>query len=105
MSQSVAVASPVQDGKRGELFGGALTEEALDSSRSVLGAHRAGVVAWVAAVLHAARGGRVHQGRDRPVGAVAGARPDGGNGALLAHDGPLQTVSPTVSLSSCSDSR
>ena len=34
MSQSVAVAAPVEGGKRGELFGGALTDEALDSSRS-----------------------------------------------------------------------
>jgi hypothetical protein len=37
MSQAVAVASPVEGGKGGKLFGGALTEEALDSSRSVLG--------------------------------------------------------------------
>ncbi|MHB8492512.1 MAG: SNF2-related protein [Solirubrobacteraceae bacterium] len=40
MSQSVAVASPAEGGKRGELFGGALTDEVLDSSRSVLAAHR-----------------------------------------------------------------
>ena len=42
MSQSVAVAGSVQDGKRGELFGGALTDEALDSSKSVLGTNRGG---------------------------------------------------------------
>jgi len=37
MSQAVAVAEPVKGGKGGKLVGGALTDEALDSSRSVLG--------------------------------------------------------------------
>jgi hypothetical protein len=44
MSGSVAVAAPVEGGKRGALFGGALTDEALDSSRSVLGTTRFGDV-------------------------------------------------------------
>jgi hypothetical protein len=40
MSKTVVRASLAQGGKRGELSGAALSEEALDSSRSVLGAHR-----------------------------------------------------------------
>jgi hypothetical protein len=42
MSELVTVAEPADSGKRGELSGGALTEEAPDSSRSVLGRHRGG---------------------------------------------------------------
>ncbi len=75
MSGSVAVAAPVEGGKRGELFGGALTDEALDSSRSVLGTTRFGEHARAAAVLHAAGGRGVHQAGDRPAGASACARP------------------------------
>ena len=74
MSQSVAVADPVEGGKRGELFGGALTDEALDSSRSVLGATRFGTRAGCSSSTRRRRRG-VHQAGDRPAGAPARARP------------------------------
>lgn len=40
MSQPVALTESADGGKRGELYGGALSDEALDSLRSVLQAHR-----------------------------------------------------------------
>jgi Helicase conserved C-terminal domain len=84
MSQSVAVAGLVEDGKRGELFGGALTEEALDSSRSVLGVHRGlrlrGLQQFYTPPQAA---GFVKEAID-PLGRMPVLDPTAGNGALLA---------------------
>src|ERR1017187_8839044 len=84
MSQSVAVASPVEGGKRGELFGGALTEEALDSSRSVLGAHRGGGLRGLQQFYTPPEAaGFIREAID-PLGRSSVLDPTAGNGALLA---------------------
>jgi hypothetical protein len=84
MSQSVAVASPVEDGKRGELFGGALTDEALDSSRSVLGAHRGfGLRGLQQFYTPPEAAGFIKNAID-PLGRSPVLDPTAGNGALLA---------------------
>jgi hypothetical protein len=83
MSQSVAVASPVEDGKRGELVGGALTEEALDSSRSVLGATRGGAQRGLQQFFTPREAAELVKQVLDPFGRLPVLDPTAGNGALL----------------------
>jgi hypothetical protein len=70
-------------GKRGELSGGALSEEVLDSSRSVLGAHRGGRVRGLQQFFTPpGAAGLVKQVLD-PSARMAVLDPTAGNGALL----------------------
>ncbi len=83
MSQSVAVASPVKDGKRGELLGGALTEEALDSSRSVLGGTRGGGQRGLQQFFTPREAADLVKQVLDPFGRLPVLDPTAGNGALL----------------------
>ena len=90
MSQLVTVAEPAESGKRGELFGGALTEEALDSSRSVLGPHRGGGLRGLQQFYTPPEAaGFIKQAID-PLGRSPVLDPTAGNGALLAPWPPEQ---------------
>ena len=84
MSQSVAVADPVEGGKRGELFGGALTDEALDSSRSVLGTTRFGDVRGLQQFYTPPEAAAFIKQAIDPLGRLPVLDPTAGNGALLA---------------------
>lgn len=83
MSGSVAVASPVEGGKRGELVGGALTEEALDSSRSVLGVTRGGGQRGLQQFFTPREAAEVVQQVLDPFGRLSVLDPTAGDGALL----------------------
>jgi len=84
MSQSVAVAGSVQDGKRGELFGGALTDEALDSSKSVLGTNRGGGLHGLQQFYTPPEAARFIKEAIDSLGRSPVLDPTAGNGALLA---------------------
>lgn len=84
MSQSVAVASPVRGGKRGELFGDALTDEVLDSSRSVLGATRGGGLRGLQQFYAPPEAAEFIKLAIDPFGRLPVLDPTAGNGALLA---------------------
>jgi hypothetical protein len=84
MSGAVAVASPVEGGKGGKLFGGALTDEALDSSRSVLGPTRFGGVRGLQQFYTPPEAARFIKLAIDPLGRVPVLDPTAGNGGLLA---------------------
>ena len=84
MSGSVAVAAPVEGGKRGELFGGALTDEALDSSRSVLGTTRFGDMRGLQQFYTPPEVAAFIKQAIDPLGRLPVLDPTAGNGALLA---------------------
>ena len=84
MSGSVAVAAPVEGGKRGELFGGALTDEALDSSRSVLGTTRFGDMRGLQQFYTPPEVAAFIKQAIDPFGRLPVLDPTAGNGALLA---------------------
>ena len=84
MSQAVAVAEPVDGGKRGELFGGALTDEALDSSRGVLGTTRNGDIRGLQQFYTPPEAAEFIKQAIDPLGRVPVLDPTAGNGALLA---------------------
>ncbi len=84
MSQAVAVAEPVAGGKRGALFGGALTDEALDSSRGVLGTTRNGDIRGLQQFYTPREAAEFIKQTIDPLGRVPVLDPTAGNGALLA---------------------
>jgi hypothetical protein len=84
MSQAVAVAEPVAGGKRGALFGGALTDEALDSSRGVLGTTRHGDIRGLQQFYTPREAAEFIKQVIDPLGRVPVLDPTAGNGALLA---------------------
>ncbi len=84
MSQSVAVADSVEGGKRGGLFGGALTDEALDSSRSVLGTTRFGDVRGLQQFYTPPEVAAFIKQAIDPLRRLPVLDPTAGNGALLA---------------------
>jgi|HubBroStandDraft_6_1064221.scaffolds.fasta_scaffold1505754_1 hypothetical protein len=84
MSGSVAVAGLVEGGKRGGLFGGALTDEALDSSRSVLGTTRFGDVRGLQQFYAPCEAAEFIKQAIDPLGRLPVLDPTAGNGALLA---------------------
>ncbi len=84
MSQSVAVASVPDGAKRGALFGGALSDEALDSSRSVLGAHRGAGQRGLQQFFTPPEAADFVQQIIDPYGRSAVLDPTAGNGALLS---------------------
>ncbi len=84
MSQAVAVASPVEGGKGGKLFGGALTDEALDSSRSVLGTTQFGQTRGLQQFYTPPEAAEFIKLAIDPLGRVPVLDPTAGNGALLA---------------------
>jgi len=84
MSGSVAVAAPAEGGKRGELFGGALTDEALDSSRSVLATTRFGDVRGLQQFYTPPEVAAFIKQAIDPLGRLPVLDPTAGNGALLA---------------------
>ena len=84
MSGSVAVAAPVEGGKRGELFGGALTDEALDSSRSVLGTTQFGNTRGLQQFYTPPEVAAFIKQAIDPLGRLPVLDPTAGNGALLA---------------------
>jgi hypothetical protein len=84
MSRSVAVAKPVvKGGKRGELLGGALTDEALDSSRSVLRRGRTGGTVGLQQFYAPPRAAGFIKAMIDPLGRLPVLDPTAGNGALL----------------------
>ena len=84
MSQSIAAAEPAESGKRGELFGGALTDEALDSSRSVLGPNRGRWTRGLQQFYTPPEAAVFIKSAIDPLGRLAVLDPTAGNGALLA---------------------
>ncbi|MGA7704786.1 MAG: hypothetical protein WB998_07810 [Solirubrobacteraceae bacterium] len=84
MSQAVAVAEPIKGGKGGKLFGGALTDEALDSSRSVLGATHFGNTRGLQQFYSPPEVAAFIKQAIDPLGRLPVLDPTAGNGALLA---------------------
>jgi hypothetical protein len=84
MSQAVAVAEPVKGGKGGKLFGGALTDEALDSSRSVLGTTQFGNTRGLQQFYTPPEVAAFIKQAIDPLGRLPVLDPTAGNGALLA---------------------
>jgi hypothetical protein len=84
MSQAVAVAEPVKGGKGGKLFGGALTDEALDSSRSVLGTTHFGNTRGLQQFYTPPEAAEFIKQAIDPLGRLPVLDPTAGNGALLA---------------------
>ncbi len=84
MSQAVAVATPPQGGKGGKLFGGALTDEALDSSRSVLGTTHFGRTRGLQQFYTPPAAAELVKQVLDPLGRLPVLDPTAGNGALLA---------------------
>ena len=84
MSEPVAVAEPVEGGKRGELFGGALTDEALDSSRSVLRRGRTGGTVGLQQFYTPPQAASFIKDVIDPLGRLAVLDPTAGDGALLS---------------------
>lgn len=84
MSQAVAVAEPVKGGKAGKLFGGALTDEALDSSRSVLGTTHFGQTRGLQQFYTPPEAAEFIKQVLDPLGRLPVLDPTAGNGALLA---------------------
>ncbi len=84
MSQTVAVAEPVKGGKGGRLFGGALTDEALDSSRSVLDTTHFGHTRGLQQFYSPPQAAEFIKQVIDPLGRLPVLDPTAGNGALLA---------------------
>jgi hypothetical protein len=84
MSQAVAVAEPVKGGKGGKLFGGALTDEALDSSHSVLGTTHFGNTRGLQQFYTPPEAAEFIKQAIDPLGRLPVLDPTAGNGALLA---------------------
>jgi len=84
MSQAVAVAEPVKGGKGGKLFGGALTDEALDSSRSVLGTTQFGNTRGLQQFYTPPEVAAFIKQAIDPLGRLPVLDPTAGDGALLA---------------------
>jgi hypothetical protein len=84
MAPGVAVAKPVRGGKRGKLFGGALTDEALDSSSSVLGRTQFGQTRGLQQFYTPPEAAEFIRQVLDPLGRLPVLDPTAGNGALLA---------------------
>ena len=83
MAPAVAVAEPVRGGKGGKLFGGALTDEALDSSRSVLGTTHFGHTRGLQQFYTPPEAAEFIKQALHPLGRLPVLDPTAGNGALL----------------------
>lgn len=84
MASTVAVAEPVKGGKGGKLSGGALTDEALDSSRSVLGTTHFGQTRGLQQFYTPPEAAQFIKQALDPLGRLPVLDPTAGNGALLA---------------------
>jgi hypothetical protein len=84
MSHSVAVVSAPTGAKRGQLYGGALSEEALDSSRSVLGSHRGLAQRGLQQFFSPREAAALIKSVIDPSGRCAVVDPTAGDGALLS---------------------
>ncbi|MHB8533142.1 MAG: hypothetical protein ACYDC2_10520, partial [Solirubrobacteraceae bacterium] len=84
MSETIAVDAAVSSEKRGKLSGGALTDEALDSSRSVLSAQRGAGLRGLQQFYTPPEAAGLIKGVLDPHGRFSVLDPTAGDGALLA---------------------